>query len=116
MNGRMLTGVKLLGTELELSKGQVVELIPATNQPDKTQFFASLPSWGENSILISASDVELLPKHPADLFAACQQIDNVWRNLTDDQRDQTPSAIVWAIGVCQTALAIEQQSQPWEEK
>jgi hypothetical protein len=36
---------------------------------------------------------------------ALQNIDRVWRGLTDDQRDQAPIDLVSAVGVCQTALS-----------
>jgi hypothetical protein len=56
--GTMLNTVKLLGTSLELQKGQRVQITPAINQPDKTLMFAKPidGSWGEDSILLQHGD------------------------------------------------------------
>ena len=63
--GAMAKDVELLGTDFSLSKGQKVEMTPATNQPDyqeKGLYFVrprtNEAEWDENSvsILLDTSD------------------------------------------------------------
>ena len=58
MTGTMHKDVHLAGTQLKLWTGQNVILTPATNQPDKTLFFAAPidGSFGEDSILLNHGD------------------------------------------------------------
>jgi len=59
--GTMLKTVRLIGTCLRLEAGQRVMLVPSTNQPDKTRFFASPidGEWNDDSILLNHGDWEL---------------------------------------------------------
>jgi hypothetical protein len=51
--GTMLKTVILIGTSLRLEAGQRVLLVPLTNQPDKTRFYASPidEDWNDSILL-----------------------------------------------------------------
>lgn len=59
--GTMLRTVILTGTSLRLEAGQRVLLVPSTNQPDKSRFFASPidEDWNDCSILLDHGDWKL---------------------------------------------------------
>ena len=69
MIGIMKNDVKLLGTSLELKRGQKVILVPATNQPNpKGKYFVRPPGgrWEDatrpldDSILLTEEDVKII--------------------------------------------------------
>lgn len=59
---KMNNTVKLLGTGLQLHKGEIVQVIPATNQPKENgvQWFARRSDWPDgDSILVKQRDITL---------------------------------------------------------
>jgi hypothetical protein len=58
----MLVDVKLASTRLALHNGDIVVALPASNQPDTSQYFVSPWSgeWDEDSILVSKEDIKII--------------------------------------------------------
>lgn len=65
MHGLMCKDVQLTGTDLKLTRGQLVDLTPAANIPNGNGRYYASPAfgfeWGDASILLDPDDVHVFP-------------------------------------------------------